>query len=160
MKITTNADTVIKQLKSYRDGINGKLHTLMERLAAVGITKADMTFRTAEYDGDNDVEVTGPEWIGENVLQIVASGETVLFIEFGSGLIGDGHPQAADFGYGPGTFSDNEALGGKGHWDDPKGWYYRHGEKSHGNPPARAMYEAGKEMRLRIREIAAEVFRT
>lgn len=159
MRITTNAGTVILQLKQYRDNMNGKIHTLLERLAQIGVDTADTRFKTAQYDGDNDVTVTGPEWVGENKLVIRASGKSVLFIEFGSGLPGYGHPKAQDLGYGPGTYSDSEALGGKHHWDDPKGWFYKHDERSHGNPPARAMYDAGKEMRERVAEIAREVFR-
>lgn len=157
IRITSNADTVIAQLKRYRNGIGTKIHAFIERLGTIGVDTAAVKYRTAQYDGGNDVEVT-VEWVNENTLRVVASGESVLFIEFGSGLIGYGHPQAGDFGYGPGTYSDNESLGGKHHWADPNGWYYAHDQKSHGNPPSRAMYEAGKEMRSRIVEIAREVF--
>ena len=147
MRITSNIDTVIAQVKQYRDKLNDRIRLLLEKLGEIGVNTAAIKFRSAKYDGNNDVDVT-IEWSDENTLRIVASGGSVLFIEFGSGLGGYGHPQAGELGYGPGTWSDNEALGGKHHWDDPKGWYYEHGQKSHGNPPARAMYDAGKEMRL------------
>lgn len=157
IRITSNAKTVIDQLRQYKQSLNGKIRIFVERLGSLGVNTAAIKFRAAEYDGDNDVNVSA-EWIGDTSLRVVASGESVLFIEFGSGLGGYGHPQAKEFGYGPGTYSDNELIGGKGHWTDPEGWYYRHGEKSHGNPPARAMYDAGKEMRLQIVQIAREVF--
>lgn len=157
MKITSNAKTVISQLRQYKSGLNTKIHILIERLGNIGVNTANLKYSTAAYDGDKDVEVTA-EWIGNTTLRVIASGETVLFIEFGSGLGGYGHPQAKEFGYGPGTYSDNEAVGGKHHWADPKGWYYEHGKKSHGNPPSRAMYDAGKEMRMRIIQTAQEVF--
>ena len=157
IRITTNVDTVILQLKQYRQNLNAKIRTFIERLGNLGVNTAEIKYRTAKYDGENDVLVLA-EWESDTSLRIVASGEAVLFIEFGSGLGGYGHPQAKEFGYGPGTYSDNEAIGGKGHWTDPDGWYYRHGEKSHGNPPARAMYDAGKEMRSQIVQIAREVF--
>lgn len=157
IRITSNAKTVIVQLRQYKQSLNGKIKIFVERLGSLGVNTAAIKFRAAKYDGDNDVNVSA-EWIGDTSLRVVASGEAVLFIEFGSGLGGYGHPQAKEFGYGPGTYSDDESIGGKGHWTDPEGWYYRHGEKSHGNPPARAMYDAGKEMRLQIVQIAREVF--
>lgn len=157
IRITSNAKTVIAQLRQYKQSLNGKIRILVERLGSLGVNTADIKFHTAQYDGDNDFDVSA-EWINDTTLLVIASGETVLFIEFGSGLGGYGHPQAKDFGYGPGTYSDDESIGGKHHWADPDGWYYRHGEKSHGNPPARAMYDAGKEMRSQIVRIAKEVF--
>ena len=57
-----------------------------------------------------------------------------------------------------GTWSTDESLGGKGHWDDPNGWYYKHGEKSHGNPPAMAMVSARDTMVEELTTIAREVF--
>ena len=90
---------------------------------------------------------------------IYASGTAVAFIEFGSGAaMGYGHPMAGEHGLGPGTWSTDESLGGKGHWDDPNGWYYKHGEKSHGNPPAMAMYDAVQAMTAEITTIAKGVF--
>jgi hypothetical protein len=90
---------------------------------------------------------------------VVATGDAVLFIEFGAGyLMGYGHPEP--MGYGPGTYP------GKGHWDDPKGWYLPKAvqeatgkKKSFGNPPAAAMYNTVKDLEERIAEIASEVFK-
>jgi hypothetical protein len=88
------------------------------------------------------------------VAVIYAEGESVAFVEFGSGIkYGYGHPQAGEFGVGPGTYPD-----GKGHWDDPKGWWYGHGQHSYGNPPAMAMYRAVEQMTEDITRIAREVF--
>ena len=157
MRITSNVDNVILQLKRYKNDLNAKIRLFIERLGQIGVNTAQIMYHTAVYDGDKDVEVSA-EWTSDTALRVAASGKSVLFIEFGSGLGGYGHPQASQFGYGPGTYSDNEALGGKHHWADPNGWYYRHGEKSHGNPPSRAMYDAGKEMRERIMQTAKEVF--
>jgi hypothetical protein len=54
---------------------------------------------------------------------------------------------------GPGTYPE-----GKGHWDDPNGWYYTHGQKSYGNPPAMAMVKAIERMTEEITTIARDVF--
>jgi hypothetical protein len=86
---------------------------------------------------------------------IYAEGESVAFIEFGSGdKYGHGHPQAGELGMGPGTYPE-----GKGHWDDPRGWWYGHGKHTYGNPPAMAMYQAVQAMTEQITMIAREVFR-
>ena len=78
---------------------------------------------------------------------VVASGEGALFLEFGAGyLMGYGHPEP--LGYGPGTYP------GKGHWDDPNGWYYEHGKKSYGNPPTAAMYNARKIIQQNLKDLA------
>ena len=122
------------------------------RLAAVGATVASIQFSRAIYNGTNDVSVrvdsTG------SVAVIYAEGESVAFIEFGSGdKYGHGHPQAGELGMGPGTYPE-----GKGHWDDPRGWWYGHGKHTYGNPPAMAMYQAVQAMTEQITMIAKEVF--
>ena len=92
----------------------------------------------------------------------------MTFIEFGSGVhYVEQHPKASEMGAVRGGYGQNKGLkdtwayyGDPGTNGEPaKG---KKGEKglvfTHGNPPARAMYDAGKEMRERIAEIAREVF--
>ena len=146
-----------EELLRYAEWIQRKEAEFVQKLAERGRNVASVKFAAAKYDGNNDVSVrvdsTG------SVAVIYAEGEAVAFIEFGSGAKeGYGHPLAGDYGLGPGTWSTNEELGGKGHWDDPNGWYYKHGEKSHGNPPAMAMYDAVQAMTAEITAIAQEVF--
>ena len=152
-------DRLTRRISSIRASLPQKKRRFLEELAKVGIDTATVTFASAQYDGDNDVVVNpSPEWVDENRLFVTASGDALLFIEFGSGVGGYGHPLAQGLGFGPGTWSDDESKGGKHHWQNPNGWYYQHGRKSHGNPPARGMYEASKEMQQRVIEIAREVF--
>lgn len=159
-------------LRRLQRDIKAKNQNLLERLAEIGVNVADIGFREADYDGDNDVTVN-TKWISDTCIQVVASGKSVLFIEFGSGMMGYGHPKAQELGYGPGTWSDGDQ--GKGLWQKPP-WIYKgvEGAKSsnyggavkgrtgvywsYGNPPARAMYEAGKEMRERILDVVREVY--
>lgn len=149
-------DRVIRRLERMKRDLEDKNREFIEKLALEGIQVASARFSNAIYDGTNDATVGDVVWIDDTTAEIIASGRSVLFIEFGSGLIGYGHPEPRE--YGPGTWSDNIMLGGKGHWQDPNGWYYVHGQKSYGNPPARAMYDAGKTMRERVATIAKEVF--
>ena len=151
--LTAAANEVLR----YAEWVQRKEAELVAKLAERGKTVASVKFAGAQYDGTNDVSVqvdsTG------SVAVIYAEGTAVAFIEFGSGSAkGYGHPDAGKHGLGPGTWSTNEELGGKGHWDDPNGWYYKHGEKSHGNPPAMAMYDAVQAMTAEITTIAREVF--
>ena len=150
----TGLKEAIKHLEDIRKKANGqRMHDVLQRLADEGYQVASAQFGSAIYDGNNDVQVN-IVWESENTVSVVASGKTVLFIEFGSGaLYGYGHPTAQQNGYGPGTWSDNEELGGKHHWDDPNGWYYEHGHKSWGNPPARAMYDASLKIHEEIEKI-------
>lgn len=150
-------EAAAQELRRYAEWVERKETELITKLAERGKAVASVKFASAKYDGTNDVSVrvdsTG------SVAVIYAEGEAVAFIEFGSGAKeGYGHPQADELGLGPGTWSTNEELGGKGHWDNPNGWYYKHGKKSHGNPPAMAMYDAVQAMTAEITTIAREVF--
>lgn len=144
------------ELTVYRKWQEEKARELAERLAALGATVASIRFSRAVYTGKKDVEVT-VEGL-PNGYKVKADGESVLFIEFGSGVTyGYGHPEAGEFGMGPGTYPD-----GKGHWDDPKGWYLPKsagGGHTFGNPPAMPMYEARKAIEQELPRIVKEVFR-
>ena len=144
------------ELTVYRKWQQEKARELAERLAALGATVASIRFSRAVYTGKKDVEVTVEEL--PNGYKVKADGESVLFIEFGSGVTyGYGHPEAGEFGMGPGTYPD-----GKGHWDDPKGWYLPKsagGGHTFGNPPAMPMYEARKAIEQELPKIVKEVFR-
>lgn len=138
-----------RRLDEYYADLIEKANTVCEQLASMGAVRASLDFSRAIYNGTNDVEVT-VEPI-DNGYAIHARGNAVLFIEFGSGAsYGYGHPEPE--GYGPGTYP------GKGHWDDPNGWWYGNHEHSYGNPPAQAMYNAKREIQAEVQRIADEVF--
>lgn len=152
-----NIADAIDEVRKYQAWVTAKEAELRNRLAELGAAVAAVHFAAAVYDGTNDVSVRADT--DGDVAVIYAEGEAVAFIEFGSGaMMGYGHPDAGKHGLGPGTWSMDEGLGGKGHWDDPNGWYYKHGEKSHGNPPAMAMYDAVQTMTAELTTIAREVF--
>ena len=144
------------ELVVYRKWQEEKARELAERLASLGATVASIRFSRAVYTGKKDVDVSVEEL--PNGYKVKADGESVLFIEFGSGVTyGYGHPEAGEFGMGPGTYPD-----GKGHWDDPKGWYLPKsagGGHTFGNPPAMPMYEARKAIEQELPRIVKEVFR-
>lgn len=140
-----------RRLDEYFADLIEKANRVCERLATIGAVRASLDFSRAIYNGTNDVAVT-VEPI-DNGYAIHATGNAVLFIEFGSGAsYGYGHPEPE--GYGPGTYP------GKGHWDDPNGWWYGNHEHSYGNPPAQAMYNAKRDIQAEVQRIADEVFNT
>lgn len=143
------------ELKEYQRWQKGKAKELAERLAMLGATVASIRFSRAIYTGEKDAVVTVEAVT--NGYKVKANGESVLFIEFGAGITyGSGHPEAGQFGMGPGTYPD-----GKGHWNDPNGWWIPKsagGGHTYGNPPAMPMYEARKAIEQELPRIVKEVF--
>lgn len=150
-------EKIISALDEYERWINDKAQELVRRLADEGMRIAQFGFDIAVYDGVNDVKVTCEDR-GEYVSAVIATGNAVLFIEFGAGYyLGYGHPEP--MGYGVGTYP------GQTHAFDPKGWYLPKAvqeetgiKHSIGNPPSMAMYNTVKELEDRLQEIASEVF--
>ena len=146
-------NNAMRSLRRYKAWVQRKEDELRSRLLDVGAVVASIRFSRAIYNGTNDVTVRVYD-MGKTAA-IYAEGQAVAFIEFGSGAkYGYGHPEAGKFGVGPGTYP------GKGHWDDPKGWWYGHSQHSFGNPPAEAMVKARDEMVEQLTQIAREVFST
>ena len=158
-------DAIIKRLERRRDGLEDKLHLLIEKLGTLGIQVADTIFKDAPYDGVRDVAPGVLTWKGKTSAEISVSGTTVLFIEFGTGIhFNTGETYGLEHGFGPGTYGPN---GLRDYWiyEGPPG--NAGGVAStkkpgftitHGNPPSKAMYAAGKQMREQIETIAKEVF--
>ena len=158
-QINRHLDMILARLTD--NGSDG----LKQALALKGLGVAAAKFAIAQYDGTNDVRVQQPYEEGDSVI-LEARGEAVAFIEFGTGVhYSEEHPLAAErgmtrggFGYHLGKLDSWRYVGdpGTNGEDDPNHPGYI---RTHGNPPARAMYEAGKEMRNEIAETAREVLR-
>ena len=139
---TAGIERLQKELTDYRQWQKQKAKELAERCAMLGASVASLEFSRAIYTGVKDATVKVVK--KGNGYIVRADGKSVLFIEFGSGIAyGYGHPENGTYGMGPGTYPD-----GKGHWNDPKGWYIPGGQHTYGNPPAMPMY--GRRMRIRL----------
>ncbi len=163
MKIRVNPfdkksiDAAIRQLKQYENEFAQKEAEFARRLAEVGVRVASAGFAMADYDGVNDVVVSLVQT--SSGAAVVASGETVGFIEFGTGVK---HPEwdASGMAYTPpahGTY-------GKGKGKNPNGWYFTpspgvKATHTYGNVPAEAMRTARDEMVEQAIRIAKEVWR-
>ena len=164
VRITHNALIVAKQIKAYTRQLTSKYNKVVKRIAKLGGTVAEANFSTALYAGDNDV-VVKVKRVSNTHYQVIASGETVLFIEFGTGVSYPELVEPSGLTYIHGTYGKLKGL-------NPNGWAYV-GEQGNagipikdkegvfrtkGNPPARAMYDASMDMRAEIERIFREEF--
>lgn len=167
--ISLNSQSIsagIKQIEEYNRKLQEKADKMVAELANIGLDVARIGFYQAQYDGNNDVQVS-IEDKGAAKKAVVATGQAVLFIEFGTGVTyPDDHPQKPSGVLGRGDY-------GKGHGKQTTWAYY--GEPgtngtvitkpngtqvvlTHGNPSNMAMYNAKERMRQDIQRIAREVF--
>lgn len=150
----------VKAVEQYEKDFRTKVAEFTRRLAEIGVRVASAGFETADYDGTNDVSVT-MEQIGDRVA-VIASGETVGFIEFGTGVR---HPEWVDSRNASGAPYTPPAHGtyGKGKGANPKGWYFSPSpgasQHTYGNTPAYAMLTARDEMVENVTRIAREVWK-
>ena len=146
----------LKLVQQYKKDFAAKERLFVKRLAEIGVSVASTGFEVADYDGVKDVEVSMTQRGTRAVVK--AYGETVGFIEFGTGIR---YPEWDNSGmdYAPpkhGTY-------GKGLGANPKGWFFTPGagasQHTYGNPPAEAMRTARDVMVERVVQIAREVWR-
>lgn len=162
-------DEFIDGINQYERWLKERSAVLLQRLADEGYQITAAGFEGAQYDGTNDAQVT-VEDRGATVKAIVALGETVLFIEFGTGITyPDNHPEAAkngmvrgQYGHGLGKMKKGwrypaERGAGSAGFPDPDHEGYIH---TYGNPANMPMYNAVKELRERLPALAREVFKT
>ena len=164
MKIRVNPfdkasiNAAIKQVGEYKKDFLVKEKLFVKRLAEIGVSVASTGFALADYDGNNDVTVR-LEWNGNKAV-VIADGEAVGFIEFGTGIK---NPEWDNSGmdYTPpkhGTY-------GKGYGARPHGWYFKPNgsegaaQHTYGNQPAEAMRTARDVMVERVIQIAREVWK-
>lgn len=159
-------DEAIKEVENFQKCLEEKTKLFVSELAKEGLQVASVKFQYANYDGTNDVHCEIREE-GDNKVAIVALGNAVLFIEFGTGVkYPDDHPEKSPDLVGRGEY-------GRGLGANPKGWFYTgepgtNGEhaKNHyktsyhtyGNPANMCMYATVQELKDDFEEIAKRVF--
>lgn len=149
-------DNAVKLVNQYKKDFARKETEFVRRLKEIGVSVARAGFATADYDGVNDVQIAETQRGGMAI--VIAYGETVGFIEFGTGVR---YPEWD----GGGADCNPPAHGtyGKGRGKRPHGWYFKQSEgavarHTHGNPPAEAMVTARDAMVERVVQIAREVW--
>ncbi len=147
----------LREVKQYKKDFLAKEKIFVRRLAEIGVSVASSGFSVADYDGNNDVQVIMHQ--RGTSASVVAFGETVGFIEFGTGVR---FPEWDNTGmeYTPpkhGTY-------GKGHGAREKGWFFKPNgsegaaQHTYGNQPAEAMKTARDVMIAKVMQIAREVW--
>lgn len=163
MKIVINPydpksiDNAVKLVQQYKKDFEKKEAEFIRRLAEVGVRVASAGFSLADYDGVNDVSVRLDQTA--TGYAVVASGKTVGFIEFGTGVR---YPEwsGSDTGYTPPPHGSY----GKGQGKNPYGWWFRGSDgavarHTYGNPGSESMLTARNEMIENVTRIAREVWK-
>lgn len=147
-------DRALKQIEQYERRIRPKLDEVCKRLAEIGAAMAQRIFDDpsviAEGNGGTAVTV---EKI-ENGYSIVASGEAVYFVEFGTGnQATSNHGFTVSVPISPGSWSEGHAqkFSEYGFW-----WYNK--VKYTETPTYAPMFYASKEIRANAKRVAEEVF--
>lgn len=145
----------IDHLEKYKKTLKHKSYLLIRELTDFGVDIARVGFKVAMYDGVNDVEVTKEvDTNGPSV--IIARGNALLFIEFGTGVYYSEpiHPKANEMGMKRGEY-------GKG-YGKQETWYYQGDTGTHGldigggkvltrgNKANMVMYNVSKELREKL----------
>lgn len=150
-------DQAVKLVRQYKKDFAVKEKEFVSRLAEIGLSTAIYLFHMADYDGTNDVVVTMNQR-GDKAT-IMAQGQTVGFIEFGTG-VKYREWDSSNTEYTPPPHGSY----GKGHGKQPWGWWFVPNEgvkaqHTYGNPPAEAMLTARDNMVMYVAQIAREVWR-
>jgi hypothetical protein len=165
----SNISQALNQLEDYKKHLLDKAFELCKDTMDAGLEVATKTFLTAQYDGTNDVVCYVDQ--ANHKATLIAKGDAVTFIEFGTGSVyTEAHPLATKLGAERGEYGLK--LGRRDHWYYPlTNGQGTHGElyittkgkkiwRTQGNPPARAMYDASKTMRKTVVNLAKETFKT
>ena len=147
----------IAGLKAYRDGLPAKVDELLRRLSQAGVDAAAAVVPrdTGELESSIRLERRG----GSDYL-VVADCEYAAFVEFGTGVVGQGTYRGDP---PPGWGYDERRTPEAHDPDDPTKWFYydRDGvlRSTRGQRASGYMAAASEEMRASAVRIAREVFR-
>lgn len=164
-------------LGAVRDQLGKYAESLTEKVKAACLAVATQLQTNAQgyYDGYTEgstVRVAEPEDIskGKTVgYSVSASGEpvlsedgsytsnTVVFEEFGSGSMAGDHPKAAEYGFYPGSWSENYGTGEYANSSEPKHWHYG-GYKLYFIQPTQAMWKAAQAARSSLSDEMRKAF--
>lgn len=168
-------DKLADRTDELRKKIELKCDEFAERLGALGVRIASMYYDQAPYAGTNDVTVHLEPGSKTGTVEIVAEGEAVLFIEFGTGVMN------ADSGEARRELVSGDVVRhgeyGLGLANDPFGWWYTgdmpsnpptgttkaygksHTIHTYGQAAFPAMYMTRRDLIDNIESIAREVFK-
>lgn len=159
----------IREIEAYKRRLSKIKDDICLNLAKIGMQEASIRFASAQYDGKNDSVVTIEQT--ENGYKVVASGNAVAFIEFGTGVhynAGVSYPLEKPSGIvGVGEYGKKQGKKDEWRYNGDPG---TNGELrtsssgetyvvTHGNPAQMPMYNALTAMRSEVERIVREAFR-
>lgn len=158
-------------LRNYQKRLEKQIEQFCEELAKEGETVIRAVLsehvETGETIGSVQLVTEGSGQYGYYKAKVQVTSDAILFLEFGSGLIGQGTaPHAGEFGMGSGTFPSEVPIqdpqGRYENWANPNGWHYYDGSgklrNSHGMVASYPMLQGGRAMEEKLESIARKVF--
>ena len=139
---TVELATLIKSLRTFSTNIQKLPKEITKEIADIGQEFLEEQYANTHTDQTIDIDTISTDIIEtQNGYSIVASGEEILYAEFGTGEKGadDGHPLKGDFHLNPynsGPTIKVNANTGRHYW-----WYQGYSE---GNPSGKQMFNTGK----------------
>lgn len=160
----------IQECDKFQKWLEKQVPAFLKEIANLGVQIANVEFKQAEYDGDNDVTCR-MEQRGENCAAIVATGTATLFIEFGTGVFyPDIHPEAQQnnmirgaYGQGKGKNHSWGFYGDSGQVGTPTGHTVQNKKGksivvTKGNPANMPMYFTVSQLQQEFERIARKIF--
>ena len=144
----------------------GKLHNYLESVWRTGKDVATKCYEEAvtlegEPANQGKSHIVDPATRINNGLELVAEGDDLMFLEFGTGLnMSEFNPYANKMGFYPGSWSVSHKR-----FLYPNKIYHFHGSWPHnkqthwGQNPAKGMYNAYREMELFVRTNPLRLFK-
>ena len=146
----------VAELKAQKEEIERKTDEVLNRLAELGKSVAEAHYASGILDDNDSVRVyVEPSALGYS---IIAEGEDVCFLEFGTGVAaGNGYDTSViepPVSIEPASWSSTKGTGEFAKY----GSWHHDGRKYIMTVPRMGMYHAVKEIQRQYKEIAKEVF--
>ena len=152
-----SVNAAINQIKLYRSSLDKKVEEILKELSVLGAEVVEYQYYSSHEDYyEVSCEVNG------NSAMIVAEGENVVFLEFGTGVYTEDYTDEEDISpkglppIFPGSWSNTEGMGQ--FTPDHQYWYHKH-VMYQGTLPTRGFYFASKEIKNQAVDIAKKVFK-
>ena len=159
LKVQLTHDSIanaIKQLDTYTQTFDKKVSQFLERLAELGV---EVATATVHKDTGYLSSMIHFERKNKHTYMVVSDGEYALFVEFGTGVVGEGTYK----GELPSWYTYNAMLTPQAHdKQDPTKWYYYDDygrvRSTRGQVANNYMLAASEKMKQQVVTIAKEVF--
>ena len=162
IEVTSNVDVIINQLRNYRDALKGKMAEIIKELCSQGaiICRSEIISLGAVFTGELANSIVSYYDEATKTGLIVCEADYGIFVEFGTGVIGQENPYIgtamADVGYRYGGGTTYVQLK-----DGRVGWYFPADDGTwkftEGQPSRPFMYNTAQILKNQVIPIARSV---